>query len=347
MNRTSLGRDGIDISAWCLGTMTFGNQTAEADAHIQMDMALEAGITFWDCAEMYPVAPVAAETVGNAERILGTWIASRGKREEVQIATKVSGPNGGFVRDGRGFDGEVIREAVAASLERLQTSYIDLYQLHWPVRGSYHFRQYWGFDPSAQDKAATLDHMRDVLRVIKELYDDGVIRAFGLSNESAWGLARWNDVADQLGAPRVAAMQNEYSLLCRLYDTDLAEAAVNEGTTLLAYSPLAAGMLTGKYLQGDVPAESRKARTNDLGGRVTEAADNAIRAYHDLAQQHGIDPVHMALAFVSQRPFAAVPIFGATSAEQLARILAGMETQLSADLLAQIDKLHRAHPMPF
>lgn len=347
MKRTTLGQGGLDISAWCLGTMTYGNQTAEADAHQQMDMALDAGISFWDCAEMYPVAPVAAETVGNSERILGTWLASRGRRNEVQIATKVSGPNGGFIRDGKGFNADIIREAVAGSLERLQTSYIDLYQLHWPVRGSYHFRQYWEFDPSNQDKTKTLEHMASVLEVLKELQDDGVIRAFGLSNETAWGLARWCDVADQQGAPRVASMQNEYSLMCRLYDTDLAEAALNEGTTLLAYSPLATGMLTGKYLSGEIPAESRMARVPDLGSRVTPRANTATQAYLDLAEKHGIDPVHMALAFVSQRPFHAVPIFGATSTPQLERIIAGKDVVLSDELLAEINQVHRDHAMPF
>ncbi len=347
MDRMKLGQTDIDVSEWCLGTMTFGTQTKETDAHRQMDMALEAGIDFWDTAEMYPVNPVRAETVGRSEEIVGNWITSRGRREDVVIATKVSGANGGFVRDGQGFNGGNIREAVEGSLRRLQTDVIDLYQLHWPERGSYMFRQNWTYDPSHQNKAETLAHMDDVLTVMAEMVAEGKVRAFGLSNESAWGTARWIDRAEAVGGPHVATVQNEYSLMCRLYDTDMAELSVNEDVTLLAFSPLAAGILTGKYLDGVVPKGSRRDLVPEMGGRVAPREDAAARAYVELAAEHGIDPVHMALAWHRTRPFVSNPIFGATTVEQLAHILAGVDVALSDELVAAIDEVHRAHPMPY
>lgn len=347
MQQIELGRSGIQVSEWCLGTMTYGNQTGQADAHAQMDRALAAGISFWDTAEMYPVNPVRAETVGLSEQIIGNWFAATGRRAEVQIATKVAGPNPNFVRGGRGFDGPTIYQAVDASLRRLQTDVIDLYQLHWPERGSYMFRQNWTFDPSGQNRAVTLAHMDDVLGAMAEVVKAGKVRAFGLSNESCWGTTRWIDRATALGAPRVAAVQNEYSLLCRMYDTDMAEMAVNEGVTLLAFSPLAAGLLTGKYQGGAVPEGSRMTLNPDLSGRKTPRAFTAVAAYQALAAGHGLDPVHMALAWHRTRPFASCPIFGATSVEQLDRILGGTEVVLSAELVQSINALHRDHPMPY
>lgn len=346
MQRISLGESGVEVSKWCLGTMTFGNQTSEAEGHTQIDRALEAGITFMDCAEMYPVAPVRAETVGNSERILGRWLARPGNRDRVEVATKVSGVNGGFVREGRGFDGPTVTECIDASLERLQTDHIDLYQLHWPNRGSYHFRQYWDYTPP-QDKAAVQDHMREVLEALEAARKAGKIRAFGLSNETAWGTAQWLRLAEAGHGPRVASIQNEYSLMCRIYDTDMGELSALENIPLLAYSPLAAGLLTGKYAGGVVPEGSRASIGADLGGRMTGAAHKAVAAYMGLARSHGVDPVHMGLAFVAQRPFPAVPIFGATTVEQLDRILKGTDVTLSDDLLEALDALHQEHPMPF
>ena len=347
MKQMQLGQTGILVSEWCLGTMTYGNQTDQADAHAQMDRALDAGVCFWDTAEMYPVNPVRAETVGRSEEIIGAWFASRKRRAEVQIATKVAGPNPNFVRGGKGFDGPTIRQTVDASLRRLQTDVIDLYQLHWPERGSYMFRQNWTFDPSGQDRAATLAHMDDVLGAMADMVTAGKVRAFGLSNESCWGTTRWIDRAAALGAPRVVAVQNEYSLMCRMYDTDMAEMAVNEAVTLLAFSPLAAGLLTGKYQNGAVPVASRMTLNPDLSGRKTPRAFVAVAAYLDLAAAHNLDPVHMALAWHRTRPFASIPIFGATSVAQLERILAGADVVLSPELTAAINQIHKAHPMPY
>ncbi|MFN3525789.1 MAG: aldo/keto reductase [Paracoccus sp. (in: a-proteobacteria)] len=352
MNRVKLGGSDVEVSEICLGTMTFGNQTAEDEAHAQMDAALEVGMTFMDCAEMYPVNPVRRETVGVSEEVIGRWLASTGHRDRVEIATKITGPSQ-IVRDGAPFDGATVRACIDASLKRLQTDRIDLYQLHWPVRGSYGFRQNWSYDPSGQVKAQTLDHMADVLEAMADGVRAGKLRAVGLSNETAWGLARWCDVADRIGGPRMAAIQNEYSLLYRLYDTDLAETAVNEDVTLLAYSPLAAGLLSGKYAGGAVPDGSRAAvdmandGKGDLGGRKTARGLEASAAYGALAAEHGWDVIHMAIAWQLTRPFANVPIIGATTMPQLRHLIAGLGRPLPDDLCRAIERLHRAHPMPY
>jgi aryl-alcohol dehydrogenase-like predicted oxidoreductase len=344
MQRLTLGP--LNVSAWSLGTMTYGNQTPLDDALTQMDMALDHGVTFFDTAEMYPVNPVRAETLGRSEEFVGEWLVRRGARDRVEIATKVSGP-GGVPRGGRGYDAQVIAEAVEASLRRLQTDVIDLYQLHWPMRGSYMFRQNWGYDPSRQNRAATLAHMDDVLGALAREVEKGRIRAFGLSNETAWGTTRWIDRAAAVGGPRVVSVQNEYSLLCRLYDTDMAEVAVNEDVTLLAFSPLAAGFLTGKYQGGAVPAASRMSLVPEMGGRNAPRVQGAVAAYLEIAADHGIDPVHMAMAWHATRPFRSIPIFGATTVAQLERILAGIDLRLKPEVLAAISAAHRAHPMPY
>jgi aryl-alcohol dehydrogenase-like predicted oxidoreductase len=348
MRRIPLGSTDVTITDYCLGTMTWGNQTPEEDAHRQMDMALDAGIDIVDTAEMYPVNPVRAETVGRTEEILGTWNAKNpGRRGDYKLATKITGKNGAFVRVGQDITAATFTEALDASLARLQTDHIEIYQLHWPNRGSYHFRQNWGYDPSGQDKAATLANMHEVLEAAGAAQRAGKIGHFALSNESAWGTAQWLKIAEETGLPRVQSIQNEYSLLCRIYDTDLAELAVNEQVTLLAYSPLAAGLLTGKY-QGDViPKGSRRENGPDLFGRVTPRSFAAVDAYLDIAERHGLDLVHMALAFTVQRPFPVSTIFGATTSEQLQRILDGLDVTLDAAVLEEIDATNRAMPMTY
>ena len=346
MRQVELGRSGIRVSEWALGTMTYGNQTPEEDAHRQMDRALEAGVTLWDCAEMYPVNPVTKETAGRSEEFLGRWFARTGRRGEVVLATKAAGP-GNAIRGDQGYGNGTVRAACEASLKRLQTEVIDLYQLHWPEREHYHFRRNWSYDPSGQDKAANIGLMDDVLGQLSDLRAEGKIRAFGLSNETAWGTVRWIDRAEALGAPTVETVQNEYSLLARLYDTDMAEVAVNEGVTLLAFSPLGAGLLTGKYAGGALPEGSRKARNGDLGGRASPRVDGVVTAYHDLAREAGMDPLHMALAWHRTRPFPSIPIFGATTVEQMERILKGREAVVEPDLAQRIDGVNRANPLPF
>ena len=258
MQRRPLGRTGIEVSALCLGSMTWGSSNTEAEGHAQIDMALDHGVDFIDTAEMYPTYPVTKETVGRTEEIIGTWLAKTGRRDDIILATKHAGEGMRHIRDGAPITGESIPRAIEASLRRLQTDQIDLYQFHWPNRGSYMFRQNWAYDPSRQNAAETRAHMEDALGALAKEVERGTIRAFGLSNESAWGTAQWLKVAEEMGGPRVASIQNEYSLLCRLYDTDLAELSVNEDVGLLAFSPLAAGLLTGKYQDGQVPKGSPK-----------------------------------------------------------------------------------------
>ncbi len=347
MKMNPLGRTGIEVSEYCLGTMTFGTQTSEAEAHRQIDLSLDAGINFVDAAEMYPVNPISAETQGRTEEILGTWFAKSGRRDEVVLATKHSGAGVKHVRDGAPISAKSIPEAIDGSLARLQTDYIDLYQFHWPNRGSYMFRQNWDFDPSGQNKEDTLAHMEEALEALHKEVDKGRIRAFGLSNESTWGTAQWLRMSEEKGGPRVASIQNEYSLLCRMGDTDLAELCVNEDVGLLAFSPLAAGLLTGKYQNGVTPDGSRKAINGNLGGRVSARVFDAVQAYLDIAEKHGLDPVHMAMAFTVQRPFMCSSIFGATTVEQLERILAGAGVHLGDEVLKDISAAHRAHPMPY
>lgn len=352
MKRVKLGGSPVEVSQICLGTMTFGSQTDEKTAHDQMDRALCAGVTFMDCAEMYPVNPIRRETVGLSEQIIGNWLTTRACRDAVQIATKITGPSQ-IIRDGRPFDGAAVARAIDGSLARLRTDRIDLYQLHWPVRGSYAFRQNWTYDPSDQSRQQTLDHMADVLGALRTAEQAGKIRAVGVSNETAWGLARWCDVAGGMDAPRMAAIQNEYSPLYRLYDTDLAETAVNEDVTLLSYSPLAAGLLTGKYADGAMPADSRAAvdkasgGLGTLGGRKTARALAATQAFHDLARRHDRDPVHLAIAWQLTRPFKVIPIIGASTCDQLDHLLAGVGREVPRDLAKAIDRQHRNHPMPY
>ncbi len=347
MKMNPLGRTGMMVSELCLGTMTFGTQTTEAEAHAQIDMALAAGVNFVDTAEMYPVNPVSKETVGDSEAIIGNWNAKTGRRGDYILATKHSGEGLAAVRDGEPISSKTIAPTIEGSLKRLKTDYIDLYQFHWPNRGSYMFRKNWTYDPSGQNREETLANMEDCLEALQVQVDKGNIRAFGLSNESAWGTAQWLRLSEEKGYPRVASIQNEYSLLCRLYDTDLAELSVNEDVGLMAFSPLGTGLLTGKYQNGAVPEGSRKTLNPDLGGRHSPRVYGAVDAYLEIARKHGLDPVHMALAWCRTRPFMASAIFGATTVPQLEHALKSVEVTLSDEVLAEIDAVHRAHPMPY
>lgn len=347
MKMIPLGRTGLNVSEFCLGTMTWGNQTPEDDAHAQIDRALTAGINFLDAAEMYPVNPVRAETVGRTEEVIGNWFARTGRRDEVVLATKLTGAGQPAVRDGGPVNGRVMIAAAEASLKRLQTEVIDLYQLHWPSRGSYHFRQSWHFDPSRQDRAAVLADMEEMLEAAQTLIKQGKIRHFALSNESTWGTAQWLRLAEEKGLPRVASIQNEYSLLCRLADTDLAELCHNEDVPLLGFSPLAAGLLTGKYAGDVTPEGSRRAVSPELSGRITPRVWEAVSAYLGIATRHGLHPVTMAIAWMRTRPFPLIPILGATWLDQLEPALAAAGLTLPEEVLAEIEAAHRAHPLPF
>lgn len=335
MNR--LGRTDIEVSEICLGTMTWGLQNSEAEGHAQMDYALEQGVNFFDTAEMYAVPP-SAETFGKTEEIIGTWFKATGKRDQVVLASKVAGGGRPWVRGGRGIDAAGVREAVEGSLRRLQTDHIDLYQIHWPRRGHYHFEGSWDYNPFTQNREEVLPNILEVLEAMGELVKEGKIRHFGLSNETAWGTMQYLKFAEQHGLPRVQSIQNEYNFLRRYYDLDLAELAYHEDIGLLAYSPLAAGALTGKYLGGQLPAGTRGAIAGSAY-RSNELTEPAIRAYLALAEKHGLDISQMAIAFCLTKPFMTSVIIGATSMEQLKIDIAAKDVTLSSEVLEGIQQI--------
>ena len=347
MKMNPLGRTGLMVSELCLGSMTWGYQNTESEGHAQIDRALEAGVNFIDTAEMYPSNPDIGKFLGRTEDIIGTWHARTGRRGDYILATKHSGEGVKYARDGAPITAASIPAAIEGSLRRLKTDYIDLYQFHWPNRGSYMFRKNWTYDPTPADRAAVIANMEECLEALQREVDRGTIRYFGLSNESAWGTSQWLRLSEDKGLPRVQTMQNEYSLLCRLYDTDMAELSVYEDVGLIAFSPLGAGYLTGKYQGGAVPEGSRKGWTPTMGGRQTPRVGAAVDAYLGIAARHGLDPVHMALAWCRTRLFMTSAIFGATNLDQLDRILGSVDVTLSDDVLAEIDAAHRAHPMPY
>ncbi|MGH1415290.1 MAG: aldo/keto reductase [Pelagimonas sp.] len=349
MKMNKLGRTGMEVSEFCLGTMTFGTQTGLEEAHAQIDYALAAGINFMDTAEMYPVNPTSAETMGNTEIIVGEWFAKTSRRNQWVLATKHSGAGVSYARDGGMISADTIPGTIEGSLKRLKTDYIDLYQFHWPNRGSYMFRQNWGYDPlkAGMSREEVITQMEDCLGALQKEVDRGTIRAFGLSNESAWGTAQWLAAAERVGGPRVASIQNEYSLVCRLADTDLAELMMFEDVGLLPFSPLGAGFLSGKYQGGAVPDGSRMSINAEMGGRKTDRIFDAVEAYLQVAKDFDLDPVHMAFAWSARRPFVASSIFGATTLAQLEHALGAVNVDLTPELLAALDAKHKRHPMPY
>lgn len=352
MKQNELGRTGIMVSELCLGSMTWGTQNSEAEGHAQIDHALSHGINFIDTAEMYPTTPLSKETQGDTERVIGSWVANnKGRRGDVVIATKVSGSGYKNVRDGEPISPETIKIALHESLKSLQTDYIDLYQLHWPNRGSYHFRQQWTFDPTGQETDKTREHMMEVLEALDGYIKAGKIRAIGLSNESAWGSAQWLRLSEENNLPRMASTQNEYSLMCRIFDLDMAELSHHEDLGLLSFSPLACGLLTGKYtgFKGDErPKGSRADVSSDtLGGRWNDTAHEAVAAYQAVADKHGIDFTRMSLAWCLTRPFMTSVIFGATSMAQLDNSIKAADLSLSEDVLDDILAVYKRYPAPY
>ncbi len=346
MQTAQLGRSDLTVTRLCLGTMTWGTQNTAAEAFQQIDLALERGVNFMDTAELYPTNPVKAETLGGAEEIIGEWIARNpSRRAELLIATKICG-DGSKARGGAAPDGKTMRDCVEASLRRLRTDVIDLYQLHWPNRGSFHFRKIWAYDPTKQERGTVEPHIVDMLETADALIKEGKIRAFGLSNETTWGLSQWLKLSERRGLPRIVSTQNEYSLLYRHFDLDLAELSHHEDVGLLAYSPLAAGVLTGKYLGGARPRPSRAIATPNLGGRLVEEQEPATAAYVDIARRHGLDPAAMALAFCLTRPFMTSVIIGATTLDQLETNLSAAELDLSREVMAEIQAVYRRYPAP-
>lgn len=339
-----LGRTDLDVSLICLGTMTWGRQNTESEGHEQMDYALDRGVNFWDTAEMYAVPPT-ADTYGKTEEIIGTWFKESGRRDEVILASKIAGPGLGWVRDGTQINRKSILEAVEGSLKRLQTDYIDLYQLHWPNRGSYHFSRFWDYSPDF-DVQAVEANMVEVLETLGELVQAGTLRHVGLSNETSWGMQRWIRLAERQNLPRMASIQNEYSLLCRHFDGDLQEVALAEDCGLLAWSPLATGMLSGKYIGGKRPKGSRWTLVNNTP-RDNKQAHEAVAAYMKVAKKHGLDVTQMALAFVNMQPFVTANIIGATTMEQLKSNIDSVDITLSNECLKDITTVRRRYPMVY
>jgi|TARA_B110000116_G_scaffold245046_1_gene235872 aryl-alcohol dehydrogenase-like predicted oxidoreductase len=346
MKYRKLGRTDLDISLIGLGTMTWGKQNTQAEGFEQMDYALERGINFFDTAEMYAIPPT-QQTYGSTETIIGNWFAARGHRDKVILASKINGPGSNWLRGGNNrIDKKNIQRAVKDSLERLQTDYIDLYQLHWPNRGSYHFGRIWEFEPRF-DAAQEEDNFLEVLHTLQGMITDGTIRHLGLSNETAWGTMKWLQLAEREGLPRMATIQNEYSLLCRHFEPDLSEIALSEDVGLLAWSPLARGILSGKYLDGARPKGSRLTLDSRIDHRSCDQVDSAVAQYIALAEQHELDPCQMALAFVNSRAFVASNIAGASTMQQLQNNIDAIELTLSSEVLAGIEHIRRQYPMPY
>ncbi|WP_291994607.1 aldo/keto reductase [Candidatus Accumulibacter sp. ACC003] len=343
MKYKTLGDSALRVSEVCLGTMTFGQQNSEPEAHAQLDRAFAAGVNFIDTAEMYPVPPQAA-TCGRTEEIVGNWLV-RQSRQQVVVASKAAGPSRGlnWIRDGQlGFDLARLRAAIEGSLQRLRTDYIDLYQLHWPARNQPMFGQ-WQYDP-AKESAST--PILETLEALATLMREGKIRHFGVSNEHPWGVMEFVRLAREHGLPRPLSLQNAYSLLNRSYESGLAEVCHRENVSLLPYSPLAFGMLSGKYL--DKPnAPGRITQFAGFGQRYSkENVAPAVAAYAALAGRNGLTPTQLALAFVYSRWFSASTIIGATSLAQLDENLGALAVQLPPSLLTEIDTIHLRYTNP-
>lgn len=344
MQHRPLGRTGIEVSALCLGTMTFGEQNTEPQAHALLDRALAVGIDFIDTAEMYPVPPK-AETQGLTESYIGSWLATRRCRDRVILATKVAGP-GDWINWLRGgghrLDRRNIEAALEASLRRLRTDYVDLYQLHWPDRETNFFGKL-GFTPAEDDRSVPL---HETLEVLGDLVRSGKVRAVGVSNETPWGLMRCLALAEQHGLPRMASIQNPYSLLNRSFEIGLAEVAIREQCGLLAYSPLGFGTLSGKYLGGQRPPGARLTLFERFNRYSNPESERATARYVELARRYGLDPAQMALAWVTSRPFTTSNILGATTLEQLETNIGSVDLSLSEALIAEIEAIHQAQPNP-
>lgn len=343
MRYNRLGNTDLEVSRICLGTMTYGEQNTEAEAHEQLDFALDQGVNFLDTAEMYAVPP-RAETYGLTETYIGSWLKARGNRDRVVIATKVAGPAADrtYMREAPiCLDRRNITQAIDGSLRRLQTDYVDLYQVHWPDRPANYFSRL-GY---THEEADTVP-IGETLAALGELVQAGKVRHIGVSNETPWGVMQYLVGAKAQGLPRIVSIQNPYSLLNRTFEIGLAEIAHREAVELLAYSPLGFGVLSGKYLDGQQPPGARLTRWERFARYRTPEAAGPVAAYVALAREHGLDPAQMALAYVNSRPFLAANIIGATTMEQLQSNIASIDLELSSEVLEAIEAIHRGQPSP-
>ncbi|KYN83775.1 NADP(H)-dependent aldo-keto reductase [Vibrio cidicii] len=342
MRYSKLPHSSLEISKICLGTMTFGEQNTEQDAFDQLDYAVDHGVNFIDTAEMYPVPPK-AETQGLTEQFIGNWLNKSGKREKVVLATKVAGPrNVPYIRDNMSLNRRHIHTALNDSLQRLQTDYVDLYQLHWPQRQTNCFGQLNYPYPDAQEEVTLIE----TLEALTELVKAGKVRYIGVSNETPWGVMSLLRLAEKHDLPRIVSIQNPYNLLNRSFEVGLSEISHYEGVQLLAYSPMAFGCLSGKYLNGAKPAGARCSLFERFQRYFTPQGIKATQAYVALAQEAGLDPAQMALAFVNQRPFVAANIIGATSIAQLKANIDSINIDLSDEVLTKIQEIGTTYSNP-
>ena len=342
MKYSTLGRSDLKVSRICLGTMTWGEQNTEAQAHEQMDAALAAGINFFDAAEMYPVPP-RAETQGRTEQYIGSWLKQRATRGQIVLATKVTGPaDFPWLRGGPRLDRKSIFAACAGSLRRLQTDVIDLYQVHWPERPTNYFGQL-GYRHEDRKGAVAIE---ETLSALAELQQQGKVRHVGISNETPWGMAEYLRLHREQRLPRIVSIQNPYSLLNRSFEVGLAEFAHREQIGLLAYSPLAFGVLSGKYLDGAKPKDARLTLFSRFARYTSAEAELATREYAQLARAHALDPAQMALAYLDSRSFVTATIIGQTTMAQLRSNIAAIDLRLSDEVLRAMEAIHRRHTIP-
>lgn len=346
MQYKHLGSSDIQVSAICLGTMTFGEQNSQVEGHHQLDLAIEYGINFIDTAELYAIPPK-AETYGRTEEIIGTWLTQRGRRDDLVIASKIAGAGEDWIphiRDGKTrFNTEHITQALDASLKRLQTDYLDLYQLHWPERQTNYFGRL-GYQQSDTEQALT--PIRQTLEALENQVKAGKIRYIGLSNETPWGMMQFLNIAKDYDLPKIVSVQNPYSLINRTYEVGCAEISHRDDVGLLAYSPLGFGVLSGKYLKGARPENARITKWPEYARYINTQAVAATEAYVKLANDNGLDPAQMALAYVNSRPFVASTIIGATTMAQLKNNISSIQLELDDYIIAAIDNIHQQYPNP-